>query len=71
MYSRKQDVAPDPVQAQVSNPISKNEVIVSETNPILLVEYQLPEPQTTDQDLPIAVRKGTRECTKRPLYPLT
>ena len=23
-----------------------------------------------DHDLPIALRKGTRECTKRPLYPL-
>ena len=22
-----------------------------------------------DHDLPIALRKGTRECTKRPLYP--
>ena len=24
-----------------------------------------------DHDLPIALRKGTRECTKRPLYPLS
>jgi len=24
-----------------------------------------------DSHLPIAVRKGTRECTKRPLYPLS
>jgi saccharopine dehydrogenase-like NADP-dependent oxidoreductase len=29
------------------------------------------EPQVNDQDLPIAVRKGTKECTKRPLYPLS
>ena len=71
VYSRKQGLAPDLMQAQVSNPISENEVTVSKPNFMPLVEHQLPETQTIDQDLPIAVRKGTRECTKRPLYPLT
>lgn len=29
-------------------------------------------PEPVDMlDLPMAVRKGTRECTKRPLYPLS
>ena len=46
---------------QSTEPSPGNEVTILEQNstPIL------------DLDLPIALRKGTRECTKRPLYPLS
>ena len=48
-------------QEQSTEPSPRNEVTILEHNstPIL------------DHDLPIALRKGTRECTKRPLYPLS
>ena len=48
-------------QQQSTKPSPGNEVTILEHNstPIL------------DHDLPIALRKGTRECTKRPLYPLS
>ena len=48
-------------QEQSTEPSPGNEVIILEQNstPIL------------DHDVPIALRKGTRECTKRPLYPLS
>ena len=48
-------------QEQSTEPSPGNEVTILEHNstPIL------------DHDLPIALRKGTRECTKRPLYPLS
>ena len=38
-----------------------NEVTILEHNPAT----------NLDHDLPIAWRKGTRECTKKPLYPLS
>ena len=45
-------------QEQSTEPSPRNEVTIFEHNssPIL------------DHDLPIALKKGTRECTKRPLY---
>ena len=48
-------------QEQSTEQSPRNEVIILEQNltPIL------------DHDLPIALRKGTLECTKRPLYPLS
>ena len=48
-------------QEQSIEPSPGNEVTILEHNstPIL------------DHDLPIALRKGTRECTNRPLYPLS
>ena len=48
-------------QEQSTKPSSKNEVTILEHNstPIL------------DHNLPITLRKGTCECTKRPLYPLS
>ena len=48
-------------QEQSAERSPRNEVTILEQNstPIL------------DHDLPIALRKGTSECTKRPLYPLS
>jgi transposase InsO family protein len=57
---------PESVQVRDSNSDHENEVTIS--NPSLQAETK---PQVNDQDLPIAVRKGTRECTKQPLYPLS
>ena len=65
-FSRKKTVVPKSVQVQDFNPNSENEVTIS--NPSLQSESHV---NNDDQDLPIAVRKGIRECTNRPLYPLT
>ena len=48
-------------QEQSTEPSPRNEVTILKQNltPIL------------DHDLLITLRKGTRECTKRPLYPLS
>ena len=48
-------------QEQSTELSPRNEVTILEQNstPVL------------DHDLPIALRKRTRECTKRPLYPLS
>ena len=66
VFSRRKMAVPESVQVQNSNSDPENEVTIS--NPSLQAET---EPQVNDQVLPIAVRKGTRECTKRPLYPLS
>lgn len=66
VFSRKKAVVPESVQVQDFNPNSENEVTIS--NPSLQSEFHV---NNDDQDLPIAVRKGIRECTNRPLYPLT
>ena len=66
VFSRKKTVVPESVQVQDFNPNSENEVTIS--NPSLQSESHV---NNDDQDLPIAVRKGIRECTNRPLYPLT
>ena len=54
------------MQVQDFNPNSENEVTIS--NPSLQFESPV---NNDDQDLPIAIRKGIKECTNRPLYPLT
>lgn len=66
VFSRKKTVVPESIQVQDFNPNSENEVTIS--NPSLQSESHV---NNDDQDLPIAVRKGIRECTNRPLYPLT
>jgi hypothetical protein len=66
VFSRRKMAVPESVQVRDSNSDPENEVTIS--NPSLQAET---EPQVNDQDLPIAIRKGTRECTKRPLYPLS
>ena len=54
------------MQVQDFNPNSENEVTIS--NPSLQFESPV---NYDDQDLPISIRKGIKECTNRPLYPLT
>jgi hypothetical protein len=66
VFSRRKVAVLESVQVRDSNLDPENEVTIS--NPSLQAET---EPQVNDQDLPIAVRKGTRECTKRPLYPFS
>ena len=60
-------VVPESGHARESNPNPENEVTLSD--PSLQSEIESHESKC-DQDLPIAIRKRTRECTKRPLYPL-
>ena len=54
----------EPMQVQESNSNPSNEVMVS--NPPLQdeIEFHMDNDDHVDQDLPIAIRKGTRECTK-------
>ena len=66
VFSWRKMAVPESMQVRDSNSDPENEVTIS--NPSLQAET---EPQVNDQDLPIAVRKGTRECKKRPLYPLS
>jgi hypothetical protein len=66
VFSRRKVAVLESVQVRDSNLDPENEVTIS--NPSLQAET---EPQVNDQDLPIAVRKGTRECTKQPLYPFS
>lgn len=73
VYSKRRDV-PNSAQVQDSNLKSANEYTVSPIpplNPISPLNSLSTEPHTKDFDLPIAIRKGTRECIKRPLYPLS
>ena len=67
VFVRKKAAIPEPMQVQESNSDSLNEVTISDSTLQLETE---PQEDSNDQDLPIAIRKGTRECTKRPLYPL-
>lgn len=73
MYLRKHSPAPNLRQAQASNQTPANKLTVSEftsanevvaSEPTPLEEHQLPDPQLTNHDLAIAIRKGTRKCTK-------
>ena len=66
VFSRKKTVVPESVKVQDFNLNSENEGTIS--NPSLQSESHV---NNDDQDLPIAVRKEIRECTNRPLYPLT
>ena len=66
VFLRKKTIVLESVQVQDFNPNSENEVTIS--NPSLQFESHV---NNDDQDLPIAIRKGIRECTNRPLYPLT
>ena len=60
VYARRRDTMATR-QEQSTKPSLGNEVTILEHNPT----------PNLDHDLPIALRKGTRECTKRPLYPLS
>ena len=58
----------DPTQDQESNLSPANEDVVSPSTPL---HTQSTETQTNEFDLPIVVKKGTRECINQPLYPLS
>lgn len=57
----------EPVQVQESNPEPSNEVIMPNSTLQGETEFHL---NRDGQNLPMAIRKGTRECTERPSYPL-
>uniref|UniRef100_A0A2P2QTV9 Retroviral polymerase SH3-like domain-containing protein n=1 Tax=Rhizophora mucronata TaxID=61149 RepID=A0A2P2QTV9_RHIMU len=59
---------PDQTQVQDFHPGFANEFPVSSDSPLHKQSIDMPE---NDLHLPIAIRKGTRECTKQPLYPLS
>ncbi|KAJ9547057.1 hypothetical protein OSB04_019600 [Centaurea solstitialis] len=71
VYARKRDPMVTTMQEQSFEPNSGNEVRMNEleTSP----EHLPVEPLDPNHDLhlPIAMRKKTRECTKKPLYPLS
>ena len=55
------------MQVQDSTPTPENEVCI---NSKPFSSHISDSPQISNYDLPIALRKGTRECTKHPWYPL-
>ena len=61
VYARRRDPMATTRQEQSTELSPRNEVTILEQN----------STSTLDHDLPIGLRKGTRECTKRPLYPLS
>ena len=70
VYSRSKVSVSTPTRVQDSPPKSDDEVTtVTETNSQF--GNTLPENESADLDLPIAIRKKPRECTKYPLYPLS
>lgn len=70
VYSRRK-AAPELTQVQESNSDSRNEITVR-SNPPLHTQYvETSTDPTYDLALPIAIRKGFRECTKQPIYPLS
>jgi len=58
VYLRRKSPRPSSVQASEPNP--KNEVIPSDLSQ-----------SASELDWPMAIRKGTRECTKQPRYSLS
>ena len=72
MYSREK-VIPEEKHVQESNSDPENEITVR-SDPLLHTQPGETSTDSTDNldlDLPITVRKGTKECTNRPLYPLS
>lgn len=67
VFTRRKMAVPEPVQAQESNSEPLIEVIIS--NPSLQDETEF-NMDGDDQNALIAIRKGTRECTKRSVCPL-
>ncbi|KAL6331687.1 hypothetical protein AAG906_014337 [Vitis piasezkii] len=68
-FSRKKATIPRLIQVQECKPTSRNEVTIS--CPPLQTESKLQSEKTIDQNLPIPIRKRTRECIKRHLHPLS
>lgn len=55
---------PEPMQAQETTSETLNDVIISTPSLVDGTESHM----DSDQNLPIVIRKGSRECTKQPLY---
>ena len=72
LYSREK-VIPEQKQVQESNSNPGNEITERSDPPLHTQpgETSIDSTGNLDLDLPIVVRKGTRECTNRPLYPLS
>jgi len=68
VYTRKRDPIKTLRQEQFTELTPGNEVTICEPN---LNTSPVDSPSNSDLDLPIAVRKQNRECSKRPLYPLS
>ena len=64
---------PEPKQVQYSDSDPGNEITVRSDPPLHTQpgETSIDSTDNLDVDLPIAVRKGTKECINRPLYPLS
>ena len=58
VYLRKKVAVPRLIQVQESQPASRKEVTIS----------HLPLQTESELELPIAIRKGMKQCTKRSLY---
>lgn len=67
VYMRKSKVIPESTQVQESDSTPSNEVINSSE----LQDKMMTQTIDDDLELSIAIRKGTRKCTKQPLYPLS
>lgn len=61
--SRRRNLNPSPKRIQDSRRNPQNKVNT-------VAEPEISSQLTHDLDIPIAIRKDTRECTKHPLYPL-
>ncbi|RVW49045.1 Retrovirus-related Pol polyprotein from transposon RE1 [Vitis vinifera] len=72
-YSFKEKAIPEQKQVQESNSDLGNEITVRSDPPLHTQpgETSTDSTDNLDLDLPIAVRKGTRECTNQSLYPLS
>ena len=67
VYSRQKKANPKSAHVQESNSSPSNEVTIS--NFLALQSETEAQITENDQDLPIALRKGTRKCAKQLLYP--
>ena len=69
VYSRKKVTIPKRIQVQEFELASGNEETVS--HPSSQTKSKLQSKKSIDQNLPIPIKKRTRERTKPPLYPLS
>ena len=69
VYLRKKAVVPQLIQVQEFELASRNEVTISYSP--LQTKSKLQSEKPIDQNLPIAIKKGTKECTKHSLYLLS
>ena len=70
VYSREKAI-PEQKQVQESNSDPGNEITVKSNPPLRTQHSETSTYSTNNLDLPIGIRKGTRECTNRLLYPLS